>query len=223
MKIKVLKDGPYLVSKDIPLYEKELIEKDGLIYLQTIREIKVDDDYALCRCGESSNIPFCDGSHLAINFDGTETAGHSNYTKRADVLVGEDLDLLDDNRCAFARFCHKRNGDIWTLTELSNDSENKEQAIEAAKQCPTGRLTAKTKDGELIEPELKPSISFVQDRPEGVSAGLFVEGYIPIEDADGNEYELQNRVILCRCGASENKPFCDAMHVAIDFHEKGKH
>ena len=39
----------------------------------------------------------------------------------------------------------------------------------------------------------------------------------PIEGADGEAYEARNRVTLCRCGASNNKPFCDGKHVEINF------
>ncbi|MDF9867280.1 CDGSH-type Zn-finger protein [Bacilli bacterium PM5-3] len=216
-KIKIIKDGPYLVSKDIPLYERELVEQDGLIVLKTIRKIDVDSDYALCRCGKSSNHPFCDGSHTKCEFDGTETAGFSKYEDRAELLEGETINLLDDNRCAFARFCHKENGDIWTLTENSNNPESKKQAVEAANQCPTGRLTIMTLDGDLIEPELEPSISFIRDVPKHVDGGLFVTGNIPLESADNKLYETRNRYALCRCGASNDKPFCDAMHVSIKF------
>ena len=35
--------------------------------------------------------------------------------------------------------------------------------------------------------------------------------------ADGTTYEVRNRVTLCRCGASQNKPFCDATHASIGF------
>ena len=34
---------------------------------------------------------------------------------------------------------------------------------------------------------------------------------------DGHRYEVRNRVTLCRCGASKNKPFCDGSHAAIEF------
>jgi CDGSH-type Zn-finger protein len=37
---------------------------------------------------------------------------------------------------------------------------------------------------------------------------------------DGFEYEIRNRVTLCRCGASQNKPFCDGTHVSISFSDK---
>jgi CDGSH-type Zn-finger protein len=52
-------DGPYLVSGPV-----NLTDVDG-------REIPHDDPMALCRCGQSGNKPFCDGTHLTIDFDGT--------------------------------------------------------------------------------------------------------------------------------------------------------
>ena len=39
------------------------------------------------------------------------------------------------------------------------------------------------------------------------------EGRIPIQSADGTEYEVRNRATLCRCGRSHNKPFCDGTHL----------
>ncbi|HEY0196583.1 MAG TPA: CDGSH iron-sulfur domain-containing protein, partial [Methanobacterium sp.] len=39
------------------------------------------------------------------------------------------------------------------------------------------------------------------------------------ESADGYVYEVRNRVTLCRCGQSENKPFCDGTHMEIGFND----
>jgi CDGSH-type Zn-finger protein len=52
-------DGPYLVSGPV-----KLTDVDG-------REIPHDEQMALCRCGQSGNKPFCDGTNLTIDFDGT--------------------------------------------------------------------------------------------------------------------------------------------------------
>src|SRR5947208_1825623 len=52
-------NGPYLVSGPV-----HLTDVDG-------REIPHPDQMALCRCGHSNNKPFCDGTHLTIDFDGT--------------------------------------------------------------------------------------------------------------------------------------------------------
>jgi hypothetical protein len=81
-------------------------------------------------------------------------------------------------------------------------------------------LVAAEKDGKKIEPVYEPAIEIVQDPEEGVSAGIFVKGIIPIESSDGTTYEIRNRVALCRCGKSRNKPFCDATHVEIEFTDK---
>jgi CDGSH-type Zn-finger protein len=47
----------------------------------------------------------------------------------------------------------------------------------------------------------------------------WVTGNIPIERADGKPFETRNRVTLCRCGHSENKPLCDGTHRRIGFKE----
>lgn len=43
---------------------------------------------------------------------------------------------------------------------------------------------------------------------------LRVSGGFVIKDAQGNDFDLSGRdtVSLCRCGGSENKPFCDGSH-----------
>lgn len=44
-----------------------------------------------------------------------------------------------------------------------------------------------------------------------------VEGVVKLVDADGNEFEHKEKFSLCRCGQSQNKPFCDGTHKTIDF------
>ena len=41
-----------------------------------------------------------------------------------------------------------------------------------------------------------------------------VEGDFEVVDSQGNSYNLQGRTVLgiCRCGLSNNKPFCDGSH-----------
>ena len=219
-KIKILRDGPYIVSGNIPLSEKIIIQKNEVNEYKEGRDLPQSDEYALCRCGQSKTAPFCDGSHIKTGFIGTETASKDNYEDRAELLKGPGIDLLDDNRCAFARFCHKEDGRVWELTLSSDDPKCKEEAIEAACDCPAGRLVALDKTGKVIEPDYEPSIEIIQDPEKESSAGIFVKGNIPIESSDGQTYEIRNRVALCRCGKSENKPFCDARHVKIKFSDK---
>jgi len=222
MNIKITENGPYLVSGNIPLFEEIITPKGHGYVWKEGRKLPQNEHYALCRCGRSKNAPFCDGTHVKIGFIGMETANTKSYSERADVLKGPELDLLDDGRCAFARFCHKEHGDVWTLTRNSNDPELKEEAIEAAKDCPAGRLLAKQKTGEILEYEHEPSIIIIQDPQKYVSGGIFVKGKIPIISSRGQTYEIRNRVTLCRCGHSHNLPFCDATHISSKYSDHGK-
>ena len=53
---------------------------------------------------------------------------------------------------------------------------------------------------------------------------LRLEGDLTLCDAEGNPYDLAGRttISLCRCGASENKPFCDGSHRKISFQSEVK-
>ncbi|MGD9932152.1 MAG: CDGSH iron-sulfur domain-containing protein [Dehalococcoidia bacterium] len=39
-----------------------------------------------------------------------------------------------------------------------------------------------------------------------------IRGGVTVKDADGNTFETQDVVALCRCGHSGKKPFCDGTH-----------
>lgn len=213
--IKVSKNGPYIVSGGIPLIE-QLIGADAEGTPNEWRPGKkyaVQEKCGLCRCGESKNKPFCDGTHAKINFDGTETAGQESYLHQAKEIDGPALKLTDvEILCASARFCHRAGG-IWNLVPQSHSSEARRIAIEEAADCPSGRLIACDKEtGKPIEPKFERSIGLVEDPQMGVSGPIWVRGSIPIESAEGRTYEIRNRVTLCRCGKSSIKPFCDSSH-----------
>ena len=144
--IRIIKDGPYIVSGSVPLSEKIIIPRgNGYVY-EDGEPLPQRVTYSLCRCGKTKTPPFCDGSHVADHFDGTETACKTDYMSRAARIDGAGLDLLDDGRCAFARFCHREEGDAWELAEDSESELHHAEAIIAANECPAGRLTAVEKD-----------------------------------------------------------------------------
>ncbi len=170
--------------------------------------------YALCRCGRTQNPPFCDGSHATTDFIGTETAGNEPHLRRPRIYRGPAL-VLDDYEglCAHARFC-MRAGGIWGLTEDSGDPEARATAIKEASMCPSGRLVVRNPaTGEAMEPRLERSIAVVEYPAKGEHGPLWVRGGIPVISADGASYTVRNRVTLCRCGRSRNKPFCDGSHL----------
>jgi len=213
-KIKVSNNGPYIISGGIPLVEQIIgIDAEGYSYdWREGRTYPSGDPYTLCRCGQSHNRPFCDGTHIKVNFNGTETASRVVYLDQAEKIKGPALELTDvQDLCAAARFCDRNSG-IWELTQQSDDPEAKRIAIEEAVNCPSGRLVIWDENGKAIEPESKPSLALVQDPQEDMNGPIWILGGIPVESADGSIYEIRNRVTLCRCGKSANKPFCDSSH-----------
>ena len=213
--IKVSKDGPYLVSGSIPLLEK-IIKYDSkwdTCEWQDGKTYPQQEQYALCRCGQSHNKPFCNGAHLKVKFDGAETASHTVHRDQAIVIDGPGLKLSDAKiLCASARFCHRAGG-IWNIINTSNNPGDKKIAIEEAADCPSGRLVVYDKEtGKPIEPIFEPSIVLIDDPYIKTIGPLWVRGGIPITSSDDIPYEIRNRVTLCRCGKSRNKPFCDSSH-----------
>ena len=219
-KIVISENGPYLVNGNVPLDEETaMCESNGdALKWEKGKTYPSQKSYALCRCGKSENKPFCDGSHVAIKFDGCETSDNIDYSKESDELIGESLTLNDcRDLCSSARFCHRAGG-TWSLTRNSSDSKNRALAIQETGDCPSGRLTIfDQKTGLPIEPKFIHSISATRDDGANVLGPLWIKGGIPIESFSGKKYEIRNRVTLCRCGKSRNKPFCDGTHIEVGF------
>lgn len=214
-KIKVSKDGPYLVSGAVTVSQESIVaDAEG-----TALEYRLDKKFplmqkcGLCRCGQSNNKPFCDGTHSKIGFDGTETAGKETYLSQQKVFDGFEITLKDvEELCASARFCHRAGG-IWNLIKDAADPKVKQTVIEEACDCPSGRLVVhQKKTGTVVERNYEKSIVAIEDPFIGVSGPFWVRGCIPVESDDGKTYQIRNRVTLCRCGKSQNKPFCDSSH-----------
>ncbi len=223
--IKVLKNGPYLVSGSIPLIATIIKCDDKGIPAEWVMKEKrqTPQKYILCRCGHTENKPFCDGNHTKVKFDGTETSTNQPYQQMAKTIDGPTLTLKDaEPLCASARFCH-RGGDIWQVVLKSDEPWAKKNTIEDTFDCPSGRLVIVDKaTGKVLEPTLEKTIGLIKDPNVGVDGPLWVRGGIPVFSAEGKLYEVRNRMTLCRCGKSQNKPFCDSSHYPEEYQEVTK-
>lgn len=76
------------------------------------------------------------------------------------------------------------------------------------RKCPSGALSV---EGEKPTEPTEVSVKMLPDGP------LFVNGPISLAYADGSREEKTGVTAFCRCGASENKPFCDGSHKKIGF------
>ncbi len=219
-RILISKDGPYIVTGHIPLAKQTIsTDPDGGSEKWTKgKTYPTPEKYALCRCGQSKKKPFCDGTHAKIGFDGTEAASREPYLNQAKVFDGPRLQLTDmESLCAFGRFCDP-NGKVWNQVTRTDEPEMQAMFIRQVENCPAGRLVAWDKaTGKPVERELPVSIGLVEDPEEECSGPIWLRGGIKVVSADGFEYEIRNRVTLCRCGQSNNKPFCDGTHASVKF------
>jgi CDGSH-type Zn-finger protein len=165
-RVAIAKDGPYLVSGNVPL-SRQTIMTDEAGGSETWREdnkFPAQEAYALCRCGKSKMKPFCDGTHRQIKFDGTETASREPYLKQAELIEGPALALSDaEGLCAFGRFCDPH-GQVWNQVARSDQPKIRATFLRQVNDCPAGRLVAWDKAaGKPLEPELPVSIGLIED------------------------------------------------------------
>ncbi len=218
-RIRIRPDGPYLVSGSVPLTERyPAVGAHGEPLAWD--PVGVEDEgqdppatCALCRCGHSESKPFCDGSHARVGFVGTLTADQRRSASRRTTLVGTGIVMTDDAQlCVHAGFCETSLTNAWEMVERTGDPEVRARVEVMIDNCPSGRLQWAPAEGAApVEPAYRVSIATIPDGP------LWVRGGIPVEAPDGLTYEVRNRVALCRCGQSGNKPFCDGTHKAVNF------
>jgi CDGSH-type Zn-finger protein len=218
-KIVVRKNGPYIVQGDVPLVCKAQVVSEYGEPLTWKKEeaIETSEIYTLCRCGQSSNKPFCDGTHARIDFDGRESADTSAAAERQVIYAGGTKIVVkrDYSLCMGSGFCANRITNIQEMVPHTDDTQVRAQVMAMIERCPSGSFTYSIEEGEAdIEPDLPRQVAVITEiTSDGPIAGpLWVTGNIPIERADGQPLEARNRVTLCRCGLSEGKPLCDGTH-----------
>ncbi|MEY2341558.1 CDGSH iron-sulfur domain-containing protein [Acidithiobacillus sp. IBUN Pt1247-S3] len=221
-KVEITADGPYFVSGGLPLSVETIgtnAERESIRW-EPGRSFPSQAQYALCRCGHSENKPFCDGSHQRVGFDGTEIADRRPYLTQTKRIQGPVMSLTDaESLCSAARFCDPH-GQVWNLVLKTDHPASQQHFVTQTCDCPSGRLVAwDNKTGEAIEKAFEPSIALIEDPDQHCSGPIWLRGYVQVYGADGFAYEVRNRVTLCRCGASKNKPFCDGSHISKGFRD----
>lgn len=194
-------NGPYIV-KDL----ENLKNSKG-------ETLETKSQLALCRCGGSSNKPFCDGTHATNDFSSEQFADGSK--DKRDNYVGDDI-TIHDNRgiCAHAGRCTNGLAKVFRLKQepwIHPNAEKAEDVAATIKQCPSGALSHSIGGTEHRDQERVPSVLVSKNGPYVVTGGPDLVGEKRGEGASTEHFTL------CRCGGSKNKPFCDGTHWHIEF------
>lgn len=214
-RITATENGPYRVQGVRRITWRSPVtteEGEPIAWAQGEVLADADKEYWLCRCGQSNNKPFCDSSHRRVEFQATDAADIGARADRATSYGSGDVVLEDDRSiCAHAGFCGTKLTNAWKLSARDGlGASERSQLVAMAAHCPSGALTLRL-NGEDVEPSMPSEIALMPDGP------LLVTGGVLVERSDGTVLELRNRVALCRCGSSSNKPLCDGSHAAVGF------
>jgi CDGSH-type Zn-finger protein len=219
-KISPLPNGPYYLLNDMEPKVVENLQNLKGESLSTVRGV------ALCRCGASNNKPFCDGTHGTIGFSSENKTTAANEDNSSKVMikdkrkdyVGKEITIHDNRRiCSHAAECVNNLSSVFKLNSrpwINPDSARTEEIIETIRKCPSGALSYSIDDIEYRDQnERRPIVTVSKDGPYLITGGIDLIGD-NIQWAEGASKE---HYTLCRCGASNNKPFCDGMHTTVNF------
>jgi CDGSH-type Zn-finger protein len=166
---------------------------------------------ALCRCGASKNKPYCDGSHNKIAFDSRP----SDDRTKDEILTYEGKEItIHYNRllCSHAAECGTRQKAAFDSSRkpwIVPDNASAENIMEVVEACPSGALRYSLPGNEPQHARADvEGITVERDGPYRVTG-------IPLASARQAKGASAEKYVLCRCGASKNKPFCDGSHVDI--------
>lgn len=199
------------------------VQKDGYLQVKGLERfcnsrgeaIETRSSMALCRCGQSKEKPFCDMSHETVGFTGEKK--EDRQPDRLDVYEGKDITILDNRGiCSHAGFCTAGLPRVWrqgTEPWIDPDGAPVKEIIEVIERCPSGalsyRLEGKTTNSWHDDPE----IQVARHGP------YYVRGGVELKDDDMFEGLSGDHYALCRCGHSNNKPFCDGSHWYAGFRD----
>jgi len=207
------KNGPYLVT-NVAAVRTPLGER-----------LTLPPQLALCRCGASASKPFCDGTHATSGF--TDDKDPKRVPDQRDTYPGEQVTILDNRGiCQHSGLCTDRLATAFRTKEepfVAPSGARMDELVRAVRDCPSGALSLafdRVEARDLVDwhGARERAIEITQDGPYRVTGGL------PLTDADGADVpraagSSREHYALCRCGHSQNKPFCSGMHWYVDFRD----
>jgi CDGSH-type Zn-finger protein/truncated hemoglobin YjbI len=211
--VMAAKNGPHLVT-NVPVVRTHLGET-----------IDVPPQLALCRCGASSIKPFCDAACASNGF--TDDKDPHRVPDQRDTYPGQQLTIFDNRGiCQHSGFCTDRSPTAFRAGQepfVAPSGARMDELVRAVRDCPSGALSLAF-DGDEARSladwhgHRAAAIEITQDGPYRVTGG------VPVVDAAGTdvpraEGSSREHYALCRCGHSQNKPFCSGMHWYVEFRD----
>ena len=209
-------NGPYLVT-NVPAVRTPLGET-----------LTSPPQLALCRCGGSATKPFCDGTHASNGF--TDAKDPNRVPDQRDTYPGQQVTIFDNRGiCQHSGLCTDRLPTVFRTDAepfVAPSGGRMDEIIRAVRDCPSGALSLAFDGDEARDladwhGQREAAIEVTQDGPYRVTGG------IGLTDAAGADVpraagSSREHYALCRCGHSQNKPFCSGMHWYVEFRDPAR-
>lgn len=205
------------------------VKPDGPYSVTNLREFRnwlgeglpLKSEVLLCRCGQSSTKPYCDGSHAKVNFSGAKDP--NRVLDKRDEYLGQQLQIFDNRGiCAHSGSCTDRLASVFHLGKepfVAPSGGRMDEIIQTVRACPSGALSYGIDGVEArvqVDQRRSASVEVSKDGSYRIVGGVRLVDDVgnDISRAEGSSRE---HFSLCRCGHSQNKPFCSGMHWYVQF------
>ena len=202
-----------LIPSISPKLNGPLIVKNVKTLKNRNGSVETKPNMALCRCGQSGNKPFCDGTHTKVGFSSDNT--ERKIEDKRNSYEGRKI-TIHDNRsiCAHAGICTDQLSSVFRMKQepwIDPDAASVEDIITVVNACPSGALSYSIEEVERSEQSGSTEIFISLNGP------YFITGDVDLVDTTCGQGASKSKFALCRCGGSKNKPFCDGSHWHNDF------
>jgi CDGSH-type Zn-finger protein/ferredoxin len=213
VKVTETEDGPLVIEGQINLVDARRVEID------------THGKARLCRCGMSAKKPFCDNSHTPTDFGAESGQSEEEFldpkpvTKRREYSGSGVKVSFDSSLCIHVAECLRLMPETFDLRArpwINLENAELQKVVDTVRNCPSGALRYQLDSEHEADVEVKPDAKVPTVRAWR-NGPIRITGEIEIINRDGKTVLTGDRVALCRCGASRNKPFCDNTHKMIKF------
>ncbi|WP_223032901.1 (4Fe-4S)-binding protein [Hanstruepera marina] len=135
--------------------------------------------------------------------------------KTKEYTNGETTIVWEAEKCIHSGICVRGLPKVFQPKDrpwIKIDAASTDDLVSQVKQCPSGALSYYMNDEtDKTSESLETKIEVLENGP------LLVYGTLKVTHRDGSQETKNKTTAFCRCGSSENKPYCDGTHVKEEF------